>query len=105
MAARDGYGGGTPQHRQDRADATRMKPPRPMVAITMICQCSAAAIAEPASGLDLRTAARADRRECPTAFATETGTLAIICLAPGTLHGGANALSLRCSRRPSTRSR
>src|SRR5262249_46701823 len=51
-----------------------------------LLKCSAAAIAELASGLVFRTAARADRRECPTAFATETDTVAIICLAPGTLH-------------------
>src|SRR5215472_2958287 len=53
-------------------------------------QCHAAAIAELAPGLYLRTAARANRRECRAALATETGTVPVVCLVPGTLHAGAS---------------
>jgi hypothetical protein len=56
-------------------------------------QCCATAIAELAPGLDLRTAARATRRKCPAALATETGTVAVICLAAEILHARASEYS------------
>src|SRR5262249_29592560 len=52
------------------------------------CQHCSATIAELAACLDLSTTARANCRECRTALPTETGTVAVICLAPGTLHAG-----------------
>src|SRR5262249_38731332 len=53
-------------------------------------QCCAAAIAELAPSLDLRTTAWASRRECRAALPAETGTVAVLCLAPGTLHAVAS---------------
>jgi hypothetical protein len=50
------------------------------------CQCCAATIAEFAPGLDLCPAARANRRECRATLTTETGAVAVICLAPKTPH-------------------
>src|SRR5262249_34658383 len=46
-------------------------------------QRCAAAIAELAASLYLCTTARANRCECRAAFPAETGTVAVICLAPG----------------------
>src|SRR5215813_6166448 len=54
------------------------------------CQRCAATIAELGACLYLYTTARANRRECRTALPTETGTVAVICLAPGTLHAEAS---------------
>src|SRR5262252_9306664 len=53
-------------------------------------QRRAATIAELAASLYLCPTARANRCECRAAFPTETGTVAVICLAPGALHAGAS---------------
>src|SRR5262249_38802488 len=54
------------------------------------CECCAAAIAELAPGVSLRPPAWVRRRECPAALPTETGLVAVICLAPWALHAGAS---------------
>src|SRR5215468_3610727 len=53
-------------------------------------QRGAATIAELAASLYLCPTARANRCECRAAFPTETGTVVVICLAPGALHAGAS---------------
>src|SRR5262249_46601556 len=56
-------------------------------------ECCATAITELAPRLDLRTTAPANRSECGAALSTEAGTVAVICLAPGTLHARASERS------------
>src|SRR5262249_45533096 len=53
-------------------------------------QRCAATIAELAACLYLGATARANRRECCAALPTETGTVTVLCLAPGALHAGAS---------------
>src|SRR5262244_3753152 len=69
-------GSGKPRHRRGRRGSRN--------------ECKAAAIAELAPGLDLRAAAPANCRECCAALATEAGPVAVIGLAPGTLHAEAS---------------